>query len=511
MVKMTAFGLAMAAQVWAASLPLHFEPNRGQAPAEARYVARVRNATVSLTGAGVLVDGPGGRTAIRCEGSALAASWTPAGEPAGTTSYWIGNDPSRWLRSIPNFNRVKRNGIYPGIDLIVYGVEGRLEYDFVLAPGADPGRIRLRFDGPGAVRITGNGDLTVPTAQGALVQKKPAIYQTLADGSKHPVEGGYRLTPSGAVEFSVAAYDRTRPLTIDPVLVSATLLGGSGDDRVFFADPNLAVAGSTTSVDFPDALGRHSGTDIFLYLPATQSTIVFGGSGDDIVTSVSAGSNAGYLLIGGYTNSQDFPIVSTYAVQPFQAQYGGGDWDGFLVLFSLNGSTQPVYSTYLGGSGDDRVLSVDAGSGLYGLFGAAGSTTSSDFPVANAWQTTAGGGTDGFATLLTSTGNAVAFSSYLGGSGDDRALAIAIAFPNGLYSQSEVYIGGETGSSDWRLPGSGGAAPLLGASDAFLIRGQWGSAYARLAPAAAVLWGGRATTGSPSSPVCRMDRSRSQA
>jgi len=492
MVKMTAVGLVMAAQVWAASpLPLHFEPNRGQAPAEARYLARVRNATVSLTEGGIFVDGPGGRTAIRCEGSAATAPWTPAGESAGTTSYWIGNDSSRWLRSIPNFNRVERKEIYPGIDLVVYGAEGRLEYDFVLAPGADPERIRLRFDGPAPVLIDPNGDLAVPTAQGALVQKKPVIYQTLAGGSKLPVAGGYRLTPSGAVEFSVAAYDRTHPLTIDPVLVSATLLGGSGDDRVFFTDPNVAVAGSTTSVDFPDALGRHSGTDIFLYLPATQSTIVFGGSGDDIVTSLSAAPYGGYLLVGGYTNSQDFPITSSYsAVQPFQAQYGGGDWDGFLVLFSLGNPVQPFYSTYLGGSGDDRVLSVDAGGAPYGIFGAAGSTTSSDFPLANAWQATPGGSTDGFVTLMSANSQTPAFSSYLGGSGDDRALALAIAFPNGLYAASEIYVGGVTGSSDWALPGSGQTAALQGASDAFLIHGHLAGGYARLAPASAVLWGG---------------------
>jgi len=155
---------------------------------------------------------------------------------------------------------MQRKDIYPGIDLVLYGSEGHLEYDFVLAPGADPGRIAMRFQGARALRIATNGDLIVSTDSGELVQRKPYLYQD------RPVEGHYRIAGPDRVVFEVGAYDPARVLTIDPVLESLTLLGGSSDDRVAFADPRIAIIGSTRSADFPGRWGSAASRHRYLRL-----------------------------------------------------------------------------------------------------------------------------------------------------------------------------------------------------------------------------------------------------
>ena len=458
-------------------MPLHFEPNRGQVAAGIRYVAPVRNAVVYLTDQGIVFNGA---VTLEFEGADRLSPWIPATPAVGATSYIQGRDPSKWLRDIPHFARMERKGIYPGIDLVLYGAEGRLEYDFILAPGADPARIRLRFDGARSLKIAANGDLIVSTSAGELLQRKPHLYQA------QPVEGRYRILGPSRAAFDVGTYDRSRPLTIDPVLESASLLGGSGDDKVAFADPRLAIVGSTSSADFPGlTLAPHRGIDIFLYSPQSQSTYIIGGSGDDIVTCASIVGNIAFgarLVIGGYTNSRDFPVITSngYSVTP-QTQYGGGDWDGFVIVTSP-GSYSPNISTYLGGSGDDRVLAVDGGTGLYGMIGAAGSTTSKDFPLTRAWQTAPAGGVDGFVTLLNQNG--VLHSSYLGGSDDDRALALSIT------SDTEFYVAGETRSNDWSPGTATWNGSRNGPSDGFVLHLRRDSAALPFAIADAALYGG---------------------
>jgi hypothetical protein len=456
MIRFLALGLLAATRAWAAApVAFHFEPNRGQAGPEVRYLASVRNATIALTDTGLVADSPASRVALVFEGASRASRWEAADAAPGGTSYLIGSDPHRWLRDIPHYNRVKRRNLYSGIDIVAYGAEGRLEYDFVVSSGADPDRIRLRFEGDAHLEVTEAGDLRIQAAHGELLQKRPAIYQSMPGGTRRPIRGRYRLLGGGRVAFAVAAFDRSRPLTIDPVIESATLLGGSGDDRVVLADPTLFVVGSTVSPDFPGApVGPHRATDVFIYSPLGQSTVIIGGSGDEVVTCASgvAGLSPA-VLIGGYTNSRDLPVLSNYSgVTVPQAQYGGGDYDGFIIFFTQNA---PALVTYIGGSGDDRVLAADYGAGQFVAMGVAGSTTSTDFPLQNAWQSTPGGATDGFVTLVNVIGpNVPVFqvSSYLGGSGDERALAISVN-STGDFSTVDFYVAGETGSSDWTLPG----------------------------------------------------------
>jgi hypothetical protein len=472
-------GLVLAATAAALPVPLHFEPNRGQQSPGVRYIAPVRNAVIFLTDSGIVFNGT---ATLAFEGSEPLSAWTPASPASGTTTYLTGRHPSASLRDIPHFSRMQRKGVYPGIDLVLYGSEGRLEYDFVLAPGADPARIAMRFQGARGLRIAANGDLIVSTNSGELVQRKPHLFQ------EHTIEGSYRIAGRDLIVFDVGSYDRKRVLTIDPVLESLTLLGGSADDRVAFADPRIAIIGSTSSADFPGAgVAPHRGIDIFAYLPESQSTYIIGGSGDDIVTCASTYRVFGPgspLIIGGYTNSPDFPVTGTagygYSSTP-QTQYGGGNWDGFVIVAS-SPPFNPYMISYLGGSGDDRVLAVDAGTGYYGTMGAVGSTTSADFPLLRAWQRTPAGGLDGFATLLNDNG--LLASSYIGGSDDDRALAVIVI------SDTEFFVAGETRSAAWPVGPAIWNGARGGPSDGFLLRFARDTATLPFAYSAAALYGG---------------------
>jgi hypothetical protein len=448
----------------APSYPVQFEPNLGQAGPGVRFVARAGDSVAAVRDDGISLrhaspGGPDWQFQFDWEGAGGDSEWETLDPRPGTTSYIIGNWSDKWITGIPHFGRIVRRNLYDGIDLVLYGSESNLEYDLAIRAGADPGKIRMRFRRAVALAIGPGGDLLATVPGGKLILKTPKLFEMSRDGFRREVSGGYRLLGGGRAAFVFGRRDRRRPLLIDPVLVSATLLGGSKDSSVIAADPRTAIVGTTASADFPGVeAAMHRGLDIFVYDPNAGSTSIIGGSGDDIATcaKIFAAPNGG-LVIGGYTNSRDFPVSSTSTaanqVYATQAQYGGGDWDGFVL--TLNTSGQPVFATYLGGSGDDRVRGIDAGNYIFGTIAAVGSTTSTDFPVANAWQPQPGGGVDGFVTLYNVFGVStpapapVSLSTYLGGSGDDRVLAA-----RGLASGGDLYIGGVTASSDWQTPGS---------------------------------------------------------
>src|SRR5262249_5590233 len=160
----------------------------------------------------------------------------------GTSNYLLGNDPSRWHTDIPNYARVEARGVYPGVDLVYYGNQRQLEYDFTVAPGADPGAIRLAFPGAESATLDAEGDLVLETAGGAVVQHAPVLYQE-ADGVRQAVSGQFVVAGDGQVGFAVGSYDRGRPLVIDPTLAYSTYLGGSGDESYagIVVDAGIAV------------------------------------------------------------------------------------------------------------------------------------------------------------------------------------------------------------------------------------------------------------------------------
>src|SRR3989441_8952332 len=195
---------------------------------------------------------------MRLVGANPAAEISGLEELPGKSNYFIGNDPKKWHTNVPNYARVKYRNLYPGIDLVYYGNQRQLEYDFVVRPGANPSRIVLGVQGADRLEVDAQGDLVLHTAVGPIRQRKPVIYQEI-DGDRKEIPGAYVLTGRHQVGFRVAAYDASQPLVIDPVLVYSTYLGGSGLDQGFGiavdASGNAYVTGVTASTDFPTTPG----------------------------------------------------------------------------------------------------------------------------------------------------------------------------------------------------------------------------------------------------------------
>lgn len=429
---------------------VRFEENRGQTDRQVRYLARARGYQVFLDAGGILLTPERGAPVRVSFGGAAAARWSAAGEPVERISYFIGNDAARWVKEAPVFSRITWKGLYPGVDLVVYGAAGeRLEYDLVISPGADPRRVRLRTTG--ATRLSADGSIDIA---GVLVQRPPVIYQRAVPGSvakdgRRPVPG--RFVAAGRNEFRLmlGGYDPKLPLVVDPVIEMLTYVGGENDDEIVVIGPYY-VAGNTRSVGFPQALvERRRSRDVFFRYTAPgpisgrTGTIVFGGSDDDELAGVADARN-GDIQLFGTTQSRDLP-------QAGRSAYAGGSSDGFVATIS---SRFFAFSTYLGGSGEDRITAASSD----GFFIAvAGVTDSPDLPVTDGGQRGLAGGFDAFygfgITSLSRVG-------YLGGPGDDRALAVAVT------GSFELLVAGGTTSAEF----PGGVTPPAGGSDGFLTR-----------------------------------------
>jgi hypothetical protein len=394
----------------AATLPMAFEPNVGQVDGGVRFVARGAGYSVRIEKTGAALElGADRSVALRLVGASDAE---PTGEQPlpGRSHYLVGSDPARWKRDIPQFGRVRYEQVYPGVDAVFYGNQRRLEYDFEVAPGADPGAIRMRFEGARDVRVDEQGDLIVSTPGGDLRQHKPIAYQPA--GVRHdPVAATYAVEDDRAVSVRVASYDPARPLVIDPVLTYSTKLGGSQDDQA------VAIA-----VD-----------------------------------------KDGSTYIAGHTTSADFPVATT--IQP-QKDTNGSDTDVFITKLNPCG-TAIVYSTYLGGGGDDlaAALVVDAAGAVY----VAGTTASSDFPVVSALQSVdPTSGPDGFVARLEPDGADLAFSTYLGGDAAGGA-----TWPSSVrLDGSRLFVAGATAADTLagRSPARVNAVPASGGTNPFVAR-----------------------------------------
>jgi hypothetical protein len=400
------------------------------------------------------------------------------------SNYFIGNDPKKWRTNVPNYARVKYEGVYPGIDLLYYGNQGRLEYDLVVAPGTDPRAIALNIAGAEKMQIDPRGDLVLSSDGGDVRLHKPVVYQPATDNGRLTtdvpanspftihnsqfVDGRFLLLAANRIGFEVSNYDRSKPLVIDPVLSYSTYLGGSGGDTASAvavdADGNAYVTGNTSSIDFPiekalqPANASEGGTDVFVTkLSPDGSSLVYstylGGWGGDFGRSIAVDSS-GNAYVTGRTTSRDFPTLNA-----FQNSHGGGYWDAFVTKLDLTGSVL-LYSTYLGGSGNEDTvalpggrIAVDSSGSVY----VTGDTHSTDFPTTDgAFDRTCGtdgpcdgGHRDVFVTKLTPDGSALAYSTYLGGDGDDVGVAIAVD------STGSAYVSGRTDSAGFpTTPGS---------------------------------------------------------
>ena len=346
---------------------------------------------------------------------------------------------------MPLFGRVVYRDLYPGIDMFYSSSTRRLKSEFVVAPGADPSRIQIAYTGVAGIRIDEAGGLIFSTPDGELREAAPVIYQETG-GRRDPVKGAFRVS-GDVVSFFVEEYDRSRELRIDPVLSYSTYLGGNGTNRgnaIAVDSSNAAyITGYTDATNFPLTGAAQTtsggGTDVFVTkLNAAGSAILYstylGGSGDDRGFSIAV-DGSGNAYVTGYTSSPNFPTVAA-----FQPSFGGGR-DAFIAKLNPAGNAL-VFSTFLGGSGLDsgNGIAID-GSGVY----VTGSTTSANFLVAAPFQATLGGGVDGFVTKLNAAGNGVIYSTYLGGSLDDRGSSIAVD------SSGSAYVAGNTSSTNFPI------------------------------------------------------------
>jgi len=362
-------------------------------------------------------------------------------ELPGKANYFIGKDPQQWRTDVRTYSRVKYKQVYPGVDVVYYGNQQHLEYDFIVAPGSRPQAIRMAIEGTGPLQIDARGDLVLGGKSGVR-QHKPFVYQETDSGRKE-IDGRYVLLGPTLVGLELGPYDLEKQLIIDPILSYSTYLGGGGDDRLSLIavdeGGNAYVTGQTNSADFPvsnaaQASYRGGLSDVFIAKLSATGELVYstylGGEGEDSF-GVIAVDRDGNAYVDGHTTSRDFPTVN-----PLQSTLAG-QFDGFVTKLNAMGSGL-VYSTYLGGSGRDDCndIKVDAN----GSVSVAGQTTSIDFPMMNPAQRVFGGGSDGFVAKLTETGSALVYSTYIGGGGGDAVIGIAID------SAGNAYVHGQTNS-----------------------------------------------------------------
>ena len=437
------------------NLPLHFEPNLGQFDSQVRFVARAAGYTLFLTDTESVIvlsrmerGGPEALPHQRREprkveravarmklvGSRMSAEWTALERLPGITNYFIGNHPEKWRTHIPQYAKVQVRDIYKGVDLVYHGDQGSLEYDFVVHPGADPGQIQLAWENLESMELNAAGDLVLVTRLGEVLQKRPSVYQQIGD-EKVEVASAYLIDSDHRLSFEIASYDRSQPLLIDPlVLVYSTYLGfDRGYNIAVDAAGWMYVAGTA-----PQSRGFLLYVDAFIARIAPTGDevyVTYLGSinGDDVAFGIAV-DRTGSLYVTGITETTDFPTRSAY-----QSSYQGGETDCFVAKLTAAGDAL-VYSTYLGGSGKDWSNSIALGD--EGSAYITGYTDSSDYPTQLPYQS-GQGNEDIVVTKLTPAGNALAYSTYLGGSGSERGTGIA------LDGEGSAYITGYTNSSDY--------------------------------------------------------------
>jgi hypothetical protein len=418
-------------------IPLSFEPNKGQTDPSVQFLSRGSGYSLFLTQNEVVLNlerqrmaspsqTPGSQPGVamadtlrmKLLGANPNVAVTGLEPQSGVVSYLIGNDPKKWHTGIQTFGKVNFAQVYPGVDLVFYGNQRQLEYDFVVAPGADPSRIAWQIDGA-KPSIDADGNLALSASNGPAGFKKPILYQMDGD-KKISVDGAFTVA-GNRIGFKLGSYDHAKALIIDPVLTYATYLGGSTDD----------------------------------YIGGSQNIGIQGLSGNNVDQGIAFDSQ-GSAYVVGVTDSTDFPVQNPYQSNPYgtkiQAFGESNNPTTTITKFSPDGSSL-VYSTYLGGSNQDygEAIAVDANGEAFVV----GQTHSPDFPITSgAYQTICSPQDDGyknnqedsscgplangsaFVTKLNANGSALVYSTFLGGYGTVSADAIAI---DGM---GRAYIGG---------------------------------------------------------------------
>lgn len=454
-----------------AQRPAAFEMNRGQADASVQVIGRSPGATLFVkANEATIVVSSHARAEARTRGHRAPHESTSSGTVTSAvrmailganpgaqllasdplaihTNYVNGTDMTQWLSDVPSFATVKYERVYPGIDLVYHARDGQLEYDFVVAPGADPHAIELRFDGPTAVDIDAHGDLVLRTAAGDIHKRRPVMYQESADGDRRPVEGGYAMSADGRVAFDVGSYDAALPLVIDPVIAYSTFLGGTGDDdgRRIAVDiqGNAYVIGNTDSTNFPATAGAAQtipggSQDVFVTKYSSTGAVVYstyiGSRCDDFAGGIAVDAGGNAYATGRHSACAEAPLVPQGA---------------FVVKLAPLGAA--VYHKVLAASSMDdtwgQAIAVDGHGNVY-VTGVTSSSSSRDFPTTpGAYRTTDCGtgfliGYDGFVSKLDPNGTLV-YSTYLCGTMNDSPNSIKVD------AAGSAYVAGSTESHDF--------------------------------------------------------------
>jgi hypothetical protein len=464
-------------------LPFSFVANAGQADARVRFSAQRAGMSIFFTRAEAVLAFAHGK-----QQEALALRFV-GGKPTAVegrrpnqerVSYLLGNDPSKWRTGLRSFGQLVYRNLWPGVDMSFRSAAGRLEYEFVVRPGARASDVRLAYRGASGLSLGDDGSLAIRTPFGSLTDTRPQSYQLLG-GRRIHVESNFLLDRGGAFGFDVGRYDRSRPLVIDPGLVYSTYLGGSTDDNGFGialdAAGNAYVTGFTASSNFPTTTGAYDtsynggATDVFvtkLNAAGTSllySTFLGGSSGDQgLGIAVDANNNA---YVTGFTGSTNFPVrADTNQIPPgsfvYRSTYQGGSTDGFVTKLNSTG-TGLVFSTFAGGSGADEGwgIAVHSSGDVY----VTGDTTSTNWTATtNGLQKTNAGGMDAFFLRLDRFAAAAGYFTYLGGSGSDSARAIAID------ATRNVYLTGGTTSSNFPIVAGSFDTSANAGEDAFATK-----------------------------------------
>ena len=450
------------------ALPLGFEANQGQTDQQVKYTARGNGYAVFLTEKETVFALTSGQPSSKVSrGSLGAKSQTQSAETTksaaidmrllggnpkpqisagaelpGTINYYTGSNPKNWRTGVKQYASVAYRDVYPGVNMVFHGEQRQLEFDFVVAPGADAKAIGMGFKGADKLVTDESGNLVLTAAAGDVVLHKPVAYQE-KNGKRENVVVAFQVKNDQQVGLQLGAYDASRELVVDPSLSYATYLGGAAEDDAYAVaidgSGQAYVTGQTKSTNFPTVAGAYSGTskggfDVFVSkIAANGSSLVYstyiGGSGDDAGTAIALDGSGNAFVVGGTASSSDFPTHGA-----FQSTFGGGSLDAFVLELASNGGSL-TFSTFLGGSGDDVAngVAVDTAGGVY----VAGFTTSTNFPLQGPYQNTLNGISNAFVTKLNSSGSTLAYSTYLG-EGGDVATAVAVD------STGNAYVTGAT-------------------------------------------------------------------
>jgi len=459
------------------NVPLYFE-----AGSPARFLARGRDAQflISPAGAQLALQKSGSLRALQMQfvGANPQARISGVAEFSGKINYLTGNNPAQWRSGIPTFAQVRVNQIYSGVNLIYYGNQRQLEYDFTVAPGADPNAIAIHFDGVDKISVNARDELVLALGDDEIHQPKPLIYQTVG-GAQKEIGGGYKILDAHTVAFAVGKYNRALPLVIDPILSYATYFGGTAgetawavavntnDGSIYIAGQTFSKFASTNGLPFERngfqtnfAGGTFTGDAFVAKFDNLGTNLVFltylGGNADDAAFALAL-DGAGDAYVTGFTDSTNFPVTnsipggvpglvnSTNISGKFEKNFGFFPGDAFVAELNPGGSNL-IYSTYLGGTNVDSAngIAVDSAGNAY----VTGFTYSPDFPTNNAIQNHLACtnseffNANAFVTEIASNGAALVFSTYLGGTNFDEGQSIAV-------DASGIYVAGFTSSTNF--------------------------------------------------------------